>query len=321
MNKILLIDADSKIPNLALMKLSAYYKAKGLDVELKCLNLPYFPNRKKKYHQIDTEGYDLVFCSVVFEGNREYISGENIIYGGTGVSLKINLREDIESLYPDYSIYPDNDVSYGFITRGCIRKCYFCKVPEKEGKLYKVNDVKDIVRHKKVKFMDNNILAYENHYNILQELVDSQLRCCFNQGMDIRLVNKRNSELLSLMNYWKEYVFAFDDIKCKDIITKKLKLLSWANPWKFKFFVYIHPDMDLIDTIERIKYLKSKKCLPYIMRDISCWDSKYHRFYVDLAAWCNQPSIFKYYTFKEFLDKRHKNKERIEESYGLWIKS
>ena len=41
---ILLIDADSVIPNLALMKLAQYYK----DVELIKLNLPYYPNKKKK---------------------------------------------------------------------------------------------------------------------------------------------------------------------------------------------------------------------------------------------------------------------------------
>jgi len=45
--KVLLIDADSTIPNIALMKLSAWHKSLGDDVELVRVNLPYYPNKKK----------------------------------------------------------------------------------------------------------------------------------------------------------------------------------------------------------------------------------------------------------------------------------
>ena len=41
--KVLLVDADSTIPNIALMKLSTYHKAMGDDVELVSANLPYYP--------------------------------------------------------------------------------------------------------------------------------------------------------------------------------------------------------------------------------------------------------------------------------------
>lgn len=313
MNKILLVDADSKIPNLALMKLARFYK----NADFLKLNIPYFPGRKKTIHYIP-KGYDKVYCSVIFDGSKEYIKGDNIIFGGTGHSLTKNLPEEIDQLEPDYSLYPENDISYGFISRGCIRNCYFCKVRQKEGYIRQVNAVDDIVRHKKVKFMDNNFLALPNHKDILNELIQKKIKCQFNQGLDIRLIDKENSDLLSELNYLHEYIFAFDSWQYRDKIEQALSLLSWRKPWQLKFFVYIHPDMKLNDSINRIKWLKERECLPYIMRDISCWKAKYNRFYVDLAAWCNQPNLFKKMKFDEFLQKRHKKEDRITESLNLY---
>lgn len=127
--KVMLVDADSTIPNIALMKLSSYHKKAGDNVEFVAANLPYYPNRKKTPFIVNSA--DKVYCSVVFEGNKEFIIGENIIFGGTGVDLTTNLPDEIEDCDPDYSIYPNNNTSYGFITRGCIRSCAFCKVPKK----------------------------------------------------------------------------------------------------------------------------------------------------------------------------------------------
>ena len=76
--------------------------------------------------------------------------------------------------------------------------------------------------------------------------------------------------------------------------------------------------MPLAETIKRIVWLKENQCLPYIMRDISCWQSENSDFFVDLAAYCNQVHLFKKMEFTVFLEKRHKNKERIEKSKRLW---
>lgn len=323
--KILLVDVDSKIPNIALMKISWYYKNKGDNVDLHACKMPYYPNRKKNEFIIP-KGYDKVYCSVIFIGNHKYIkqNNNNIEFGGTGFSLKKKLPEYIESCDLDYSIYDGvfkNDVSYGFISRGCIRKCSFCFVPKKEGKIHQVQEIKDIVKygHKKVKFLDNNFLALPNHEKILEEIIQKKIKCQFNQGLDIRLINIKNSELLSKLNYIGEYIFAFDNYKLKNRIDEKLKILQWRKAYQFKFFVYVSPDMKISETVNRVKYLKAKKILPYIMRDISCWNSKYKNFYIDLAAYCNQPSFFKKINFETFLNKRHKNKKRIEESCRIYM--
>lgn len=314
--KVLLIDADSIIPNIALMKLSAYHKAMGADVELVRVNLPYFPNRKKI--PFIAKKADKIYCSVVFEGNKDFIIGDKIDFGGTGVDLHTNLPDEVERFNPDYSIYPDNDISYGFITRGCIRNCSFCKVPKKEGRIRRVASVDDIVRHKKVKFLDNNILALPEHKDILRELVDKKIKCQFNQGLDIRLVDSENSDLLSKLNYLNEYIFAFDNWKYKSLIEEKMSLLRWRKPYGFKFFVYVHPNEPLFKTVKRIVWLKENKCLPYVMRDISCWRSENSDFFVDLSAYCNQVHLFKKMDFATFLERRHVNKERVKRSKNLW---
>lgn len=314
--RVLLIDADSTIPNIALMKLSAYHKSIGDQVELVRCKLPYFPYIKKTPYI--AKSADKTYCSVIFDKNKDYIIGSDIVFGGSGFDLTTVLPDTVEKCDPDYSIYPDNDISYGFITRGCIRQCSFCKVPKKEGYIRRVASVESIVKHKKVKFLDNNILAFTEHMEILEELVYKNIKCQFCQGLDIRLLTETNANLLQKMNYFGEYIFAFDNWKYKTIIEQKMTFLDWRKPYQIKFYVYVHPDFALSDTVKRVMWLKDNKCLAYIMRDISCWDSKYSDFFVDLSAYCNQVHLFKVMKFSEFLEKRHNNKERIANSKKLW---
>ena len=128
--KVLLIDADSTIPNIALMKLSAWHKSLGHDVELLQANLPYYPNRKKT--PFIPKSADITYCSVIFEGNAYYIIGDNIIFGGTGFDLTTKIPFVAEEFDPDYSIYPNNDMSYGFITRAVLGIVRFAKSPKKK---------------------------------------------------------------------------------------------------------------------------------------------------------------------------------------------
>ena len=322
--KVLLIDVDSTIPNLALMKLSKYHKNNGDHVELLQLNIPYYPQYKKVVHEIDTINYDKIYASALFNDNHKYCKGDNIQFGGTAYDPMSKLSNNIESLEPDYDLYRENNITYDFVTRGCIRNCYFCFVPKKEGKLHLVKDIKTIIKrhielgHKKLILMDNNILAYDDHQYVLKELIKQKVKVDFNQGLDVRLLNDDNQKLLNQLNYIGEYVFAFDDYKYLKLLEKKKHLLKRFGEWKVKLFVYVHPDMPLEDTIKRIQWCKDNKILPYIMRDISCWSSENNQFYVDLASYCNQPNIFKKMEFDYFLQKRHSKIERINRSYRLF---
>lgn len=202
--KIGLIDVDShNFPNLALMKISAWHKAQGDDVEW-C-----FPMNH----------YDVVYQSKVFDDTYSpdidwYPQADKIIKGGTGYGLDNTLPYEIEHIYPDYSIYPEltKDTAYGFLTRGCPRGCKFCIVAEKEGRRsVKVSDLSEFWRgQKKIVLLDPNILACREHTDLLQQLIDSKAYVDFNQGLDIRMTNERNIELINQIKVNKIH-FAWDN--------------------------------------------------------------------------------------------------------------
>lgn len=320
--KIKLIDVDGKIPNLALMKISSYHKDLGDEVELAKLNYIGYPGHKKNTL---VSGFDKAYVSTLYTWNRDVLSFDNfnVVYGGTGFDLKIELPAAIEDSPLDYSLY-GSDTAYGFLTRGCIRKCKFCFVPDKEGDLKKVNDIDDVYSpslHKKLVLMDNNILGYERHEEVLQELVDRKIKVHFNSGLDIRLATKKNLELLSRLNYFGDYLFSFDIPRQAGIITQKAALVQkYINsPWRLKMCVLIGYNSTLGEDVGRVKWCKDRQILPYIMRYEKCWESEYRDFYIDLAAWVNQPSHFKKTTFEQFINVRQPtNTERREKSLELF---
>lgn len=318
--KILLVNVDSRW-NMAIRKMYNYF-GKEHEVEMMDLGFSAYPHKRSEV--IDGTGYDRVYVSNIFEINKDRVTVTGcdwIEFGGIGSNHpERQLPPEIENSDPFY--HDDEDTSYGFITRGCIRKCWFCKVPKFEGDLKVYNDVERIVKHRKVKFLDNNILAYEHHCEVFQWLIDRNIKCEFNQGLDFRLVNDRNMELLSKLNYMGDYIFAFDDPRYQKLLDKKLVIMKkWIpQPWKFKFYIYFHPSMNVSELLDRIEWCRKNKCKPYIMRDRACWecDENFKNFTIDIASYCNQPAIFKKMTFEEFLSKRHVNKERIAETLKIY---
>ena len=205
--RIGLIDVDShNFPNLALMKISAWHKAKRDEVEW-CIPLMH---------------YDIVYQSKVFDETYSkdidwYPNADKIIKGGTGYGLDNKLPDEIEHMYPDYSLYPDltNDTAYGFLTRGCPMNGHkYCVVPLKEGRCsHKVADLDEFWNGQKtIKLLDPNILACGEHLDLLQQLVDSKAYVDFTQGLDIRLTNDENIALINKIKL-KEIHFAWDNAK------------------------------------------------------------------------------------------------------------
>ena len=133
--RVLLIAPDSKIPNLALMLYSSHFKSQGHKVGWKI------------------KDPDLIVASITLAKNaympgawRAFqFPGVKQIVGGPGYDPKIRLPEDIEKLQPDWSLYPDYKDSLGRITIGCIRSCYFCKVPEM-GRIRYIKPVWEVYR-------------------------------------------------------------------------------------------------------------------------------------------------------------------------------
>lgn len=94
----------------------------------------------------------------------------------------------IDDLPLDYSIldeieyeYPENNAYYGYMTRGCIRKCPFCAVPTLEPKFNKYIPIKNKIELTKETYgeqrnlllLDNNVLASKSFENIISDIKDS----------------------------------------------------------------------------------------------------------------------------------------------------
>lgn len=255
--KILLVNVDSRW-NMAIRRMFNYYK-QDHDVEMVNLGFSGYPHKRTKV--IDGSEYDKIFVSNIFDLNKDrvtVINCDDVTFGGIGSNNpSLQLPCEIEMTEPFY--FDDEDTSHGFITRGCNNNCWWCKVPKFEGKLKVYNTVEWIVKHKKVKFYDNNILQYPGHMHVFQWLLDHpDIKVEFNQGLDFRLVNDENLDALSRLNYMGEYIFAFDEPKYQPLLEKKLALIKKyiPKPWKLKFYIYYHPSMDLKQLFDRVEWCR-----------------------------------------------------------------
>lgn len=263
---VLLIDVDSKIPNLALMKVSSYYKAHGEEVGFNVSE----PTK--------------VYCSIVFTKNKHRADGLRLFYpnaeinvGGTGYDVAKKLPQEIEECSPDYSIYPSCEKYYGFTSRGCIRNCPFCFVPMKEGKFYRLHDTaKEAIDHilgnghyKQIEIMDNNILADKEWFmEVSQEILDRGWKVDFNQGLDIRLLDDEIATRLSKLRPISTWKFAFDNTNYEKAVLKGIDTLNNNGVnvrSKCMFYVYCDGDHAYDDTVYRCRTLKEHNALAYVM--------------------------------------------------------
>lgn len=284
--KIGLIDVDGhNFPNLCLMKISAYHKQQGDDVEW--CNL--------------FEHYDKVYMSRVFDDTytddfMTAINADEIIKGGTGYDLKNKLPDNIEHIYPDYDLYPDltKDTAYGFLTRGCPNDCPFCIVSKKEGrKSIKVADLSEFWdRQKNIKLLDPNLLACKDHLDLLQQLIDSKATVDFTQGLDARLINEKNVELLSKVKV-KMVHFAFDLMKNEKAIINGLKLYkeyTGINERKTGIYILTNYNTTHDEDLYRVYAVRDLGYLPYVM----IYNKPYApQITKDLQRWCNNRIIYR----------------------------
>lgn len=290
-----LIDVDShNYPNLCLMKLSAWHKKQGDDVE---------------WYDF-TRHYDRVYMSKVFHSSPDYgyiVNADEVVRGGTGYAIHgaggetyipnddKPLPYEVEHIMPDYSLYGITDTAYGFLTRGCPRGCQFCIVGKKEGMCsHKVADLHEFWSgQKNIVLNDPNILACREWKGLLSQLSDSRSLVDFNQGLDARLLTEEKCLALDNVRI-KEIHFAWDRYEDKEKILPKLRMFAEIckkKPHMHNAIVYVlvNHTSTLEQDLERIYKLRDIGYWAYVM----IYDKKHAgQIYFDLQRWCNNRFIF-----------------------------
>ncbi len=286
--KIALHDADkTSFPNLALMKLSAWHKARGGKIEW--------------WNPL--EQYDAVYSSKVFTFTAEdpYLP-EDTIKGGTGYGLYDDLPEEIDRMFPDYSIYPNIDYAIGYLTRGCIRKCPWCIVPKKEGTIRPYRNWQDVKRPDKrdIVFMDNNVLASDFGLEQMASMIGQNVRIDFNQGLDARLITPEAAEIISKLKWTKSIRMSADTDAMLDVVLDKINLLGQYGVKPYRIFVYV-----LVTDIESAE----RRCIAIRDAGADPFAQPYRDFTNNIepteeqkrfARWVNRKWIFK--SVKTFAD-------------------
>ena len=296
---VLLIDIDSKIPNLALAKIEKYHKDKGDTVYW---NLPIMMYVCEK-----------IYVSCIFAWNKELCNEfeidewkDKILIGGTGYDIWEELPKEIEEVKPK--------INLGFTTRGCVRDCEFCVVPRKEGKIYPVGDIYDLWdgKSKTIELLDNNILGLPEHFKLIWSQIRKEDLILTENGLDIRLLTEENAIILKSIRHEK-YHFAFDQMKDEKWVVKGSEILR-RNQMSFQnFYVLVGFNTSFKEDIYRLELLKKERMNAYVMRYMY---NKNDRKYIPLARWANERRFFHSMDWKQFMDTEMMKEYKKE--FGYW---
>lgn len=284
-SKIAIYNLEPKYQNYALDKVRLFYQRKGATVE--------------DYLALAYNSYDEIWCSSIFDWTNHDNLPPNIIKGGTGFDLTTNLPDEIENIEPH--------LNYGFTTRGCIRKCPFCVVPQKEGKVRVVGDLMSLWdgKSKDVVLYDNNILALPQQFEIVcKQALEHKIKLDFNQGIDFRLLTPELSELLKRISH-VEYHLALDDIKSISKAQKAIDMLKKAGINRSNWYVLVGYNSTPQEDLIRLNFLRNNGQGAYVQRYKGNTDAL---FYTAIARWANQHHIFQGMTWQQFLE--HKDNRR-----------
>lgn len=283
--KIGLIDVDGKLPNLALMKISAFYKSVGAQIEFVRSDV-----RKNEY--------DKIYASTLFTKSEEECRhlktyyGDSIEIGGTGWDVKKRLPNKIELMTPDYNLYTADmiypkirgimtrerkwkkaqqivDAGMGFTSRGCVRKCPFCYVPKKEGEFRQESEIGDLInpRSNVLILHDNNLTADPYCIDKLHEIRDRGLVVDINQGCDVRLMTDEIAQALSEVRHLRSIHYAWDLMGFEQQVIDGIKTISrWIPTSRHTCFCLVGFNTTFEEDMYRVRRLNELGVRPYIMR-------------------------------------------------------
>lgn len=282
--KIRLINIDSKMANIALMKISAYHKEKGHEVDW--LD-PLFDSTTK---------IDRVYASKIFNftPDYEYFPNTEIIKGGSGYDIATQLDKEIDEIRNlDYTIYPNVDYSMQFFSRGCIRNCPFCIVREKEGFIKPVEYMELNPNGKHIEVLDNNFFANPNWKDAVNKLLEWKQPVNLH-GVDVRLMNEEQAYYLNKLKHYKQIHIAWDNPRI-DLIPKLKEILKYVKPYKLMSYVLIGYDSTPEQDLYRVEKLRELKIDPFVMPF-----DKSDQYQKNFARWVNHKAIFKTVSWEDY---------------------
>lgn len=258
MSLVRLTQLDGKLPNLALMRLSAWHKARGDQVL-------FF---RTPYRQLDESDYAVVYGSAIFDFSAERVERlrkefPGAIIGGTGGDATLTVESivgDFDGL--DYSHWPEFTASLGFTQRGCRLSCKFCVVPKKEGKPQSVATIADIWRGpgfpKHLHLLDNDFFGQDQWRERIAEIRDGGFKVCFNQGINVRAMTEETAEALASVDYRddsfsaRRLYTAWDNLKDEKVFFEGVDRLERAGVLPTHLMAYMLIGFDKHETWERL---------------------------------------------------------------------
>ncbi len=272
--RILLLQIDGKMPNVALMRIASHCRAIGHNVSLRKGNLPHLWDRP-----------DRIYASAIFEKSRPLIEEllreqPSAIVGGTGWDTGITLEQHgIETRRQDYADYPEFRQSIGFTQRGCRMKCSFCVVPQTEGAVREEQTINDIWRGehwpRHVILLDNDFFGQPRWRDRIGELNDGGFAVSFNQGVNARIITDEQAAAIASTNYRddgmkvKRLYTAWDTTSHERAFFRGLRRLADHGVKPDNIMVYMligyAPDETVADWLYRRDKLREFGARPYPM--------------------------------------------------------
>lgn len=208
MPRILLLQLDGKMPNLALMRIAAHHRALGDAIEFRNARTTAAVERGL------FDDHDRVYASLIFTASRPIATRllevrPDSVVGGTGWDLTRTLDDyGITTHEHDYSIYPRWRPSIGFTQRGCRLRCGFCVVPRKEGSVRPDLTVYEIWRGepwpRDLILLDNDFFGAPTWPDRIEEMRHGGFRVSFSQGINVRMLNDESAAAIASVRYFDD---------------------------------------------------------------------------------------------------------------------
>lgn len=284
--KIALFAPDSKYPNIAIMKISAWHKAQGDTVV---------------FQPKSSKGIDKTYVSIILTQSRKKARQIASIFpntdiGGTGWEITKELPAEIEAMQPDYRLLTATDLypmmrgaktreqkmlvahdltqaGIGFSSRGCIntvKSCPYCVVPLKEKQIKHVMSIRELMNpvsgSKLVYLLDNAFVSDPYFFEKMEEIRELDLTVDIQSGIDLRRLDDEHAHALASIKHRGSLRMAWDNPAHEASVVRGIRTLRRHYKGDSTCYVLIGFNTSPEQDIMRVRKLHELGVRPYIMR-------------------------------------------------------